>query len=389
MSGQLGQTSAEEITLAVEASLNKISLYVSGEGIDEIVSEVSPLFWARLTELATRAPRTCGGPDWLGRPEIERREAVAAVVGYGADLFRQIMPLAEHRELFRKLIQAGSDHPPRICAISDAARIPWEVLCLTPDDEAPAHQDLLGWRHVVVRKTESGARARKAKHRKIVAARVVEDDILSSVGLGRAQEARERYPSVTYPVLEKLEIEPQDYQRFHDFLLSEDERLDLVHFDCHVSFDQDAPANSKVRVTSDFKLPVREFGYDKLVVAHLPLVVFNGCDGGTVGPGQLLSIARRLREAGAASVVAAECEIGDDFCVAFAETFYSVAASAIDVGSALLETRRRLLGHDLNPLGLFYGLYGGADLEIEIDTVMTPTPGSPLANRLAWIEEAA
>lgn len=387
MAGQLAQTWPGQILLVVELYSEGFFLRVIGpDGHDAFRCEVDQKFWGEITQFAAAAPKACGAPSWLTKPVEERREAVRAVARYGSELFQLLMPSFEDRQKFRQLVRENDEERPLIVAVDKGALIPWEVLHLAEPDDPLDYRNFLGWSHVILRLTNSGHRTRKIRSRPVNIAKVVEDDGLPTVGTGKAKLARERYPGASYAVLETLARYPQDVQKFHDFLFPEENQsVDLIHFDCHVSLD----ALGSVRVASDFNLPVSEFDPERLTIGHVPFVFFNGCHGGTVGPGKVVSIASRLRAAGAAGVLASESVIADDFAATFAETFYSVAATSTNVGCALLETRQRLLGHDLNPLALFYGFYGDADIVIQVDRWLLPEPGSALAERMAWTNEAA
>jgi hypothetical protein len=397
MPARLGHAPIEDVILSLDAYAGQLVFTALRDGHQEVEgARVGSNFWARLMAFpATHLPDDCGrGADWTRLPLEARTTALAEFALQGAALFREMIPDPENRAIFRALLAPDlTGAAPRIRAAAQAALVPWEALCLVEADEPPTYVDFLGYRHVIVRDTApmvprkdrgDGPRtARRVLYRMIREAHGVEDDTLPTVQLAHAKVARERYAGATYRTLPPLTQMPQDLQVFHDFLFPEDYQLDLVHFDCHVNLEDRRP-DSQVQVTNKFAIPFAEFEADKMSLAHLPVVVFNGCHGGSIGPGEVISLASRLRIAGAASVIAGECAVGDDFCLQFAQTFYSVANHAGDIGAALLETRQRFLGFDHNPLCLFFGLYGGADIELDMEGCLTPEPGSMLAQRLAW-----
>lgn len=393
MSSKFGQLSQEEVTIVLTQLGDELHIDVVRQGFDKIRRPgTSVRLWASLAAFGDqRVPSACHlAGAWLNKNAQDRIEELQAFAEHGAALFRDLFPEQSDRNLFRRLIAADDDGVyPRLAVINQAAVVPWEALCPVEEGETPGIEDFLGWKHIIVRKTASYAYARRKAPRHLKVIHAVEDDGLASVNLGHAQTARERYPASTYLTLARLTADPADIRKFHEHFFPSEGGLDVVHFDTHFQMESESHPNAHVRVTERVSIPLREFQKDRLDIGHLPFVLFNGCNGGAVGRGQVISLAHHMCEAGAASVVAGECTLGDDFCVEFTKTFYAVAANALTVGEALLETRRRFLVVDHNPLALFYGLYGGPDLLLGATDCLAPEPASGLARRLAWPDALA
>ena len=120
-----------------------------------------------------------------------------------------------------------------------------------------------------------------------------------------------------------------------------------------------------------------------------PFVFLNAC--GTATPGHLLqtmSFPNEILGFGASGVIATACTMPDNFASSFAVEFYRrllnmtrekndegtlvdvvrpFAATTIDIGEAMLQTRLHFLRKHNNPLGLAYGLYAVPYQQLLID----------------------
>lgn len=152
-----------------------------------------------------------------------------------------------------------------------------------------------------------------------------------------------------------MELEPlsnkqsaESIKKFCEFLKNKHE---VSHWACHLEGKGDS-VKSTLFFTDDFRMTLDAAKYMKLRVEGAPVVIFNACCSGSLHPRKLASWVELLTGSGAASIVATEFEVSDEFAPLLIKRLYDSLLQGVPIGRALLNVR-----NILGPVGLGYVLY--------------------------------
>jgi hypothetical protein len=165
--------------------------------------------------------------------------------------------------------------------------------------------------------------------------------------------------------LSKLRIlNPNDWrEELKTFKLFLGSSLHIAHFACHACCDQKDPYLSHIILSDNFHISIQDLDGIEAVLKDNPLVILNACETGSLNPLYTSFFAKYLLKYGARGVVATECALPDKFAADFTEQFYGYLLRGVQLGEALLMTRRQFLDSN-NPAGLLYSLYASPSIRI-------------------------
>ncbi|WP_299813260.1 CHAT domain-containing protein [uncultured Roseibium sp.] len=334
------------------------------------VKSLSSLLRGSLADICRR------GYDFVDEPLPDREAALLEVAQIGRSLFKALMPEPAHRDWFRNEIKDGDTI---IQVMSTAVSVPWEALYLAEELSGIAHvEEFLGYKSRLIRNAFNKGQQPFAPGDSVlsngqIGMGIVEDDQLDSVGVNNDSQilnVARKGTAIKELHLGKLE-QSNCILPMANFLASEDQPKQIVHFDCHleVRVHADTPViqHSKVRVTEKVLIHYNDFA--SMPLTNGPFVFFNVCYGGSVQSVSLESYASLFRQNGASCVVTSETKIGDGFAAMFAGAFYACASTGKSVAAALMEARKWVLNHHRNPSALFYTMYAFRDRLLPVTSV--------------------
>lgn len=140
--------------------------------------------------------------------------------------------------------------------------------------------------------------------------------------------------------------------------------LNLAHFACHASYDNEEPELSCILLSDQFPISLQDMEVYSIQINGNPLIIMNTCETGNVNPLYTLYFARAFLKYGALGVVATECDVPDAFAADFAEQLYGHLLAGEPLGASLLATRRYFLQEYNNPSGLLYSMYAPESIRL-------------------------
>jgi hypothetical protein len=140
--------------------------------------------------------------------------------------------------------------------------------------------------------------------------------------------------------------------------------LNLAHFACHAFYEDGSPDLSRILLSDEFPISLRDMEVYGVAINGYPLIIMNACETGNLNPLYTSYFAAAFLKYGARGVVATECAVPDDFAADFAEQLYTHLLAGEPLGESLLSTRTYFLEKYNNPSGLLYSMYAPPSIRL-------------------------
>lgn len=254
--------------------------------------------------------------------------------------------------------------------VSESFFLPWELLYPESLTKPPSYDRFWGVQHIISRVV-----AQRRRPGAFVSP-VISVPTLPALGL-LTYTALESVVSKEIPFFERLAtdgrislwklraLDPakrtREIQEFKSFWT---QSFHIGHFACHAFYRDDVPDQSRVVLSDEFEITLRDLEVYDIAIAGYPLIIMNACETGNLNPFYTSHFAGALLRHGARGVVATECAVPDDFAAEFAQVLYEHLLAGKPLGESLLTARRRFLAERGNPSGLLYSMYAPPSLRL-------------------------
>lgn len=293
----------------------------------------------------------------------------------GNDAFKQVFGNDYTRATVEELL--GLRQGMSIQVVSEDFLLPWELIYPISLDEPLSYEHFWGMNHIISRAIVQSTRPGSLVSPVIS---VAHRPRLGLLIYGGSPSVTEKEP----PFFEKLEsdgkitlcrlraLDPEKKcEEFKEFKGFWDNALDLAHFACPISCEDDAPEASHILLSAEFPISLRDMelyfvdAEDRpLVIKSHPLIVMNAREASRTNPLCTSRFVKAFLRHGARGVVATECAVPDAFAAGFAEQLYRHLLAGKRLGDSLLATRRYFLEKYDNPSGLFYSMYAPSSIRL-------------------------
>jgi hypothetical protein len=176
---------------------------------------------------------------------------------------------------------------------------------------------------------------------------------------------------ITLFKLRDLKPEKKKEDEFKEFKNFWDNAFNLAHFACDARYENGAPELSRILLSDEFPISLRDMeiyfvdGEGRpLVIEGHPLIMMNACETGNMNPLYTSHFAAAFLRHGARGVVATECAVPDVFATNFAKQLYKHLLNGEPLGESLLITRKYFLEKYHNPSGLLYSMYAPPSIRL-------------------------
>lgn len=307
----------------------------------------------------------------------------------GHRLFSEIFQDSDLKENIQWLLERFGGEQLLIEVDSEDFFVPWELIFPVRPEELPegqfAYDRFWGFRYIISRTIpSSGFSQSLLREEEIEVDQKPVIGLLTDISLPKVKDRE-------IPFFERLashglvELKPMRHldpgniraglERLVAFL---GENLDVVHFACHASYNDEDHLNSYIQLTRDFRVTLNDI-HNEVSTPNGPLVVLNACETGAIDSLYSDFFALEIFDWGARGVVATECVVPDTFAAEFSKRLYELWLKENmkrSLGEALIEARKHFLievgssgadvelSPDSNPAGLLYALYGLPDLRL-------------------------
>lgn len=145
----------------------------------------------------------------------------------------------------------------------------------------------------------------------------------------------------------------------------ETHRSPMIHLACHAE-NGEVERAKLIQLRNNARLTLSDMRIGELSLGHNPIVFLNACRLGFADPRYFASFIGYFEGIGALSIIAPECEIGDQRAAEFAKVLLDkIFIDRKDVCEALLFARLNRLSDSNDLTGLVYSLYGRPDTLIK------------------------
>ncbi len=302
------------------------------------------------------------------KAEVKDQLLYLAEAGHYA--FKQVFGYRDALAIMQQLLTL--DPRASIQIIAEDFFLPWELMypVSIKADEPLSYQHFWGVCHVISRVIAQSARPGAFVSPAIPIAHRPRLGLLAYAGLPNVVQREipffERLHTdgeITLIRLRRLDPERwrEEYAAFRGFF---GEALNLAHFACHVSYREESPNLSRILLSDDFPITLKDLEVYGVEISDHPLVILNACETGNLNPLYTANFAAAFLKYGARGVVATECAVPDDFAGDFAQELYTHLLAGEPLGESLLATRRYFLEEHNNPSGLLYSMYAPPSIRL-------------------------